>query len=247
MKFFYSFLFSCALLISCGCNTRGQQGKKGNSSPPNNASDNKILAEKNVISNNANKDPFTGPIKINIPINGDESSFEERQALRKKLKWNDACNFDLEKKENSDAGRVWGTFWGSDKYLVQVFCDSLGAYNSNYLTYLFDTVTKEIVLLNYEYFEQDVDKRYKKVTTWKPIGFSTDSKTQSITLLNRYYGAAQCGWEAHYKIVDGKPVLKGMRAAWGCDPGTDYDKWPKLNLSALRKKARKTVRHTGDN
>ncbi len=112
-----------------------------------------------------------------------------------------------------------------------------GAYNSNYLTYLFDTVKKKIVLLNYEYIEQDVDKRYKKLTTWKPIGFSTDPKTQSITLLNRYYGAAQCGWEAYYKIVEGKPVLKGMRAAWDCDPGTDYDKWPKLNLSALRKKS----------
>lgn len=110
MQVFYRVLFSCALLISCGCNVTGQQGKNDNSPPTTNASDNKILAEKNVISDKSDKDPFTGPIKINIPIKEDESSFEERQALRKMLKWNDACNFDLEKKENSDAGRVWGRF-----------------------------------------------------------------------------------------------------------------------------------------
>lgn len=237
MKFFYSFLFSWILLISCGCNVKGQHDKSNTPSPPlTNTSDSKNTLEKNVVPDSSNKGPITDAVKIIPPGNGAESSFKERQQLRENFKWGDTCNFDLEKKEDDDAGRVWGTFVNPDKYLIEVYCNSLGAYNSNYLTYLFDVHTKEAALLSYEYFERENNKRFKKTITSKPIGFSIDPKTKVITLVNKYYGAGQCGWDASYKIVNNKPVLIGMRAEWNCDPGTDYEKWPKLNLNTLRKK-----------
>lgn len=227
MKYLSGFLICCSLLISGGCNVNGQ----GDRATP-------------VVDNNASKavageDPPPDTVESIFRKNGDEASFEQRQKLREILQWGDSCNLDSEKKDGGSAGRVWGNFVGSGEYLIQVFCDTTGAYSSNYLAYLFKTETKTSKLLSFEYFERDSKKNIVAKTTEKPPGLNFDPDKQTITLSNPYYGPAQCGWEAKYTIEEDVAVLTEMRAEWNCESGSDQEKWPKLDVKTLRKTSKK--------
>lgn len=229
MKNSVTYLTVIMILVMCGCTALSQQ--KGSPTPP--------VEGNKPQNNNSESKPRTADEFANIlSVPGAEATFKERQELRDLLGWGDSCNFDAQKKTDDEAGRVWGMFAGSKNYVIQVFCDTTGAYSANYLAYLFDTDAKGSELLTFEYFELDKGGKYQRKTTTKPVGMEIDPKGQTITLSDRYYGASQCGWEATYRIVDRKAELIGMRAEWKCDPGTDIDRWPKLDLTSIRKKAK---------
>lgn len=183
--------------------------------------------------------PYTGLIKITSPPAYDASESDVVQKWKEILRWGDFCYEDR-------IGAITINEIDVKHALLEIDCMN-GAYNFDSLFYHVDRSqnTMTAKLMQFEYFvEDDNSKRIIRHLTYIPngsIGF--DKAKKEISNNHRYSGAGQCGWEATYRIVSGKSVLKGMKAQWDCEAdikGND-PAWKPLNLNKLRRAAKKTV------
>lgn len=193
-----------------------------------NRSDNKSLSD----------EPYTGIIKIGTQLT-DETYGEDNIAKWKKiLRWGDFCY--------EDRVSISVHELGMKKGLLEVTCMN-GAYNFYSLYYHIDKSKRLFTakLLQFEYFRKEDESprilRHLTFLQYGSVGF--DKKRREISNYHKYVGTGQCGWEAIYRIVKGKSVLKSMKAQWNCEAGLrgNDPKWKPLNLNKLRRLVRKTV------
>jgi hypothetical protein len=241
-------LMSLLIQLSNSCNDSTTYGQSNTDRQANGSSTTIVNQTPKETNSKApikqtDKKPFLGTTKLKQTLKKDSLEWKDRLVMSEKLGWKGFCSFDEE--ENVSDPRIWFNSLGENKYVIEVFCNSSGAYNWDYLHYYYDenNLSPHADLMSFEWFIQDENKKnYIKHVSFNPYGnFAFDEKTKLINNTFKSTGAAQCGWEANYKILGGKAVLIGMRAEWNCQPGTDFDNWKKLNLKTLRLSSKKTI------
>lgn len=201
-------------------------------------------AKNKVFAEGQTKEPFRQKIQIlNAPKiqssveisaeNGEENfSFWE-----KSLRWGNFCGGDSE--------RITITFhqYAENRFVAEVMC-SVGAYNFSYLFYDYTMrgTSATVKMMNFEYFLMSEKLKLERYITYNLYGEGGFNKDKN-RLNFRYYsvGGGQCGWQNDYLIRNGKPILAQVTAQWNCEPtenGQDQ-RWKKMNLTSLRKKAGK--------
>ena len=187
--------------------------------------------------------PETKTIKLTEKLKTENLTKSDYVKLSETLGWKNFCEADKAIEDNAEDLSVPFYKLGDNEYLLEISCNRAGAYLTQYLFYYINETTLTANLLSFERFEKnDVSVPLQRFVSFQPIGAADfDDQTKNLTLRHPYNSAESCGWEAVYTIKNSNTDLTEMRAEWNCQPGTDSEKWQKLNVESLRKKLPKPV------
>lgn len=233
-RLLWAYLAGFLLLCNLACvKTSGQSNRRANPSENTSAS----AAD--------DKRPLSGIIELKRKLEKGDANRSYRAKLKEALGWKSSCSFDQDNEESPNAdARINFKPVGSGQYVIEVFCNENGAYNWDYLYYFYNEKTSPATtqLLRFERFEKDEETpdyiKYDSVFL-NGSGMSFNRKTRLFSFLHKYSGGGVCGWEAFYRISDGKAELNIMKANWNCE--TTKPVWKKLDLIKLRKTAKTIV------
>lgn len=183
--------------------------------------------------------PYIGIIKIKNPPAYDSSDQDAIKKWKEILRWGDFCY--------EDRIAVLELHELNGRYaLIEIVCKN-GAYNFDSLIYYLDKSSNAMTakLLQFEYFrKEDESPNIVRHVTYVQNGITHFDKTKKeISNYHKFIGGGICGWEANYKILNGKSILKSMKAQWSCEPDSngDFPEWKTVDLNKLRKRVKKTV------
>lgn len=145
-------------------------------------------------------------------------STQEKQAIIKKVysqeKAINLCNQQRDKDLSQDSANIF--ILNDRTYLIEIMC-FLGAYQSNYQYLLFDQISEEIEVINFDTFDNSTDNL--KLTNTNTINGMTDFDLteQSLMVITKSRGMGDCGSFAQYKWNDDRFKLIEYRYKKDCD------------------------------
>ena len=193
--------------------------------------------------------PYTGLIKLKKKLKKKAVTNNDRQKIKKLLRWNDVCDLDSNQYIlNQQNSSLWFHPLGNQGYLIEVMCQG-GASKIGYLFYYYDEgkTHPTVNLLKFEWYQENKKNGATRIVTYNHVGSALfKDSTKKLKLSYNFIGRGGCGVENTYSFKHGKPILVEMRAYYDCKIPKNPP-WQTKSIRRLRKLANKTYDATNWN